>query len=124
MTYLSVALAYAPLAIKGSRDADRTAKTGTMSTTSDAPSSRTVAGNDAVPRTEPTEVRRFIGLGMLLLFLVALPMLVIFGSLPSGLISAVIIFVGLRQAWKMTGAPFVQILGPYRVGAAPASTSA
>jgi len=53
-------------------------------------------------------------------FIAALPVLFVLGSLPSGLISAVIIFVGMRQAWRMTGAPRLQILGPYRVGASSA----
>jgi len=61
---------------------------------------------------------------VLLAVVAALPVLVVVGSLPMGLISAFIIFVGMKQAWRMTGAPLVQILGPYRVGAAPASTSA
>ena len=50
----------------------------------------------------------------------ALPVLVVFGSLPSGLISAFIIFIGMRQAWKMTGALVVRVAGPYRVGASAA----
>jgi hypothetical protein len=54
----------------------------------------------------------------------ALPVLVVWGSFPGGLISGFIIFIGMKQAWTMTGAPRLQVLGPYRVGAAPASTSA
>jgi ABC-type uncharacterized transport system permease subunit len=50
--------------------------------------------------------------------------IIIFGSLPSGLISGAIIFFGMSQAWKMTGVPKLKILGPYRVGAASASASA
>jgi hypothetical protein len=45
--------------------------------------------------------------------------LIIVGSLPSGLISAAIIFFGMAQAWKMTGTPVIEITGPYRVGAGP-----
>jgi hypothetical protein len=56
-------------------------------------------------------------------FIAALPVMVVVGSFPSGLISAIIIFIGMRQAWRMTGAPLVQILGPYRVGADPVSAS-
>jgi len=60
----------------------------------------------------------------MLLFIAGLPVLVVFGSFPSGLISAFIIFIGMRQAWRMTGAPWLQILGPYTVGSAPASATA
>jgi hypothetical protein len=59
-----------------------------------------------------------------LAFVAALPVLVVVGSFPSGLISAFIIFIGMRQAWRMTGAPQLEILGPYRVGTAPVSTPA
>jgi ABC-type uncharacterized transport system permease subunit len=44
--------------------------------------------------------------------------MIVWGSLPFGLISAFIIFIGLRQSWKMTAAPQIQVLGPFRVGGA------
>jgi hypothetical protein len=56
--------------------------------------------------------------------LAALPVLVVVGTLPFGLISGLIIFIGMHQAWKMTGAPTLHILGPFRVGAAAVPTSA
>jgi hypothetical protein len=56
---------------------------------------------------------------MVLGFVLVLPVLVVVGSFPTGLISAFIIFIGMRQAWRMTGAPSLEILGPYRVGAPP-----
>jgi hypothetical protein len=63
------------------------------------------------------------GLGAILLLTLALPVLVVFGSMPSGILSAVIIGVGLRQAWRMTGAHEVTVHGPYKVGARPAAAS-
>ena len=39
-----------------------------------------------------------------------------------GLISAVIIVIGMRQAWRMTAAPLVRVRGPFRVGAPPSPT--
>ena len=42
-------------------------------------------------------------------------------ALPGGLISAAIIAFGMQQAWRMTGAPQLQISGPYRIGPAPAA---
>jgi len=53
---------------------------------------------------------------VLLVFVFALPVLVVVGSLPFGFISGFIIFIGLRQSWRMTAAPHVQVFGPYRVG--------
>ena len=55
---------------------------------------------------------------VLLGFSLALPALVVFGSLPGGLLSALIIGIGMRQAWQMTGVPPMQISGPYRIAAA------
>jgi hypothetical protein len=65
-----------------------------------------------------------MSLVLLAAFIAALPVISVFGSLPFGLISAFIIFIGMKQAWRMTGAPALLILGPYRVGAAPAPTPA
>lgn len=49
-----------------------------------------------------------------------LPVYVILGSLPGGLISALIIGFGMVQAWQLTAAPVLDIEGPFRVGNAPA----
>ncbi|MBA2684863.1 MAG: hypothetical protein H0U66_10260 [Gemmatimonadaceae bacterium] len=46
----------------------------------------------------------------------ALPIVVSVGAMPTGLISAFIIFIGLRQAWTMTAAPVLEVSGPYRIG--------
>ena len=51
----------------------------------------------------------------------ALPVMMVLGSLPGGLISAAIIAFGMQQAWRMTGSPQIQISGPYTIGAAPAA---
>ena len=50
-------------------------------------------------------VAAFLALSM------ALPVLMVFGSMPSGLISAAIIVFGMLQAWRMTAAPALQITG-------------
>ena len=63
-------------------------------------------------------------LGALAVLVFALPVISVFGSLPFGLISALIIFIGMRQAWKMTATPELQISGPYKVGGGRAPVSA
>jgi len=63
-------------------------------------------------------VESLLALAMLLGFILALPVLAVFGSLPTSLIGGVIIGFGMQQAWKMTAAPRLDFLGPYRVGAA------
>jgi len=51
-----------------------------------------------------------------------LPVLIVVKGLPSSVISAAIIFFGMKQAWRMTGVPRFEITGPYRVGGPVAST--
>ena len=136
LTYWSVGLAYTPLAIKGMREgaSDSTSMTATDSTTS---STRSVDSTNVAPpvaatppatdsasslvatesTTPPSGRQALIGLGMIFLFVFALPVTYIVSSLPGGLLSALIIGIGLRQAWVMTGTPKLEISGPYKVGA-------
>jgi hypothetical protein len=124
LTYASVALAYTPIAVKQAINGDRAAQK--------APAAATSSGNDAATATDssgaatrkPSAWRLLVSLVFLVALIAALPVLVVLGSFPSGLISAFIIFIGMKQAWRMTGAPWLRILGPYRVGAAPVSPSA
>jgi hypothetical protein len=50
-------------------------------------------------------------LGLLFVF----PVLVVYHSLPGGLLSAAIIAFGMQQAWQMTKAPALAFTGPYRI---------
>ena len=52
---------------------------------------------------------------------VVAPLRSVFRSGLGGILSAIIIGVGLRAAWQMTAGATVLIKGPFRVGAAPAS---
>jgi hypothetical protein len=117
LTYGSVALAYTPLVVIEAVKDSRTARqSGAV----------TRQGAAATPRQESGQRRppRILGVGALLMFIVALPVLVVVGSFPSGLISAFIIVIGMRQAWRMTAAPNLTVYGPYQVGAASLSGSA
>ena len=118
LTYASVALAYTPIVITQAVRVARARQTEISIMRNAAP-------------TESRGSTPTLGLGGFLLgalvvaaSIAALPALVVFSSFPSGLLSALIIFIGMRQAWTMTGAPMLQLLGPYRVGARSASTSA
>src|SRR5262249_24494497 len=109
LTYFAICLAYTPIAVQQMVKADRaTAKPVAM------------GGAAATPPANPelTAPRLLLALLALSLFVLALPVLVVWGSFPSGLISALIIFIGLRQSWKMTAAPRIAVLGPFRVGKA------
>jgi hypothetical protein len=116
LTYASVALAYTPLAIRGASESNRSAQKAAVST-SDGPA--TVAPDSSRATATPSGGRLLLGLGLVVVLFAALPLMVVAGSFPSGLISAVIIFLGMRQAWRMTGAPRLDVFGPYRVGADP-----
>ena len=115
LTYLSVALADTPLVIQEMR-ASRSPSQQASGSTADA-RQPTEATTGAAPdaRSAPNLL---LALAMLLAFILALPVLSVFGSLPTSLIGGVIIGFGMQQAWKMTAAPRLDFLGPYRVGAA------
>lgn len=110
LTYASIALAYTPLAVK--ELADKNDK---------AAASATVSAGATTAQTDQNEPNLLSALAVTVFLIAALPLFVIFGSLPGGLISGFIIFIGMSQAWRMTGTPHLQVFGPYRVGAATAS---
>ena len=119
LTYVSVALAYTPLVIQEMRTSRTQSQQQAAASTSDSrrPAEATT---DVAPdtRPRPSGGSLLLGLAMLLGFILALPVLAVFGSLPTSLIGGVIIGIGMQQAWKMTAAPRLEFLGPYRVGAA------
>ena len=135
LTYWAVGLAYAPLAFKQLVGGDTKKSSASALTTDSAAgptigerlgdsvksadsTAKTVSANNDVSGSEALKA-----VGALVVLVFALPVLSVFGSLPFGLISALIIFIGMRQAWQMTAAPRLAISGPYRVGAGPASAS-
>ena len=116
LTYMAVAFAYTPIVVKAAlKDANKTETAATADKAPVADESKATEGPDGSSAA--------VALLMVLGLIVALPVMVVFGSLPSGLISGLIIFFGMQQAWKMTATPALEITGPYRVGA-PASTAA
>lgn len=62
------------------------------------------------------EFAGIVGAITLAIFTVALPVVAIIGSLPGGLLSALIIGFGMMQAWQLTGTPRIAFQGPFRVG--------
>jgi len=135
LTYWAVGLAYAPLAFKQMVGGPNKISASVLATDSTAgptigerlgDSTQAVAnaaestGKTASADTEASRSHALKAIGALALLVFALPVLSVFGSLPFGLISALIIFIGMRQAWQMTAAPRLAISGPYRVGTGPA----
>ena len=116
LTYWAVGLAYTPLTFQelAEQEKQEQAQKATAGATPEAAPVAAESKDDASGMNIP------IALGILLVFSLALPALAVFGSLPGGLISALIIGIGMRQAWQMTGVPPLQISGPYRIAAAGA----
>ena len=105
LTYWAVGLAYTPLLFK--QIAEENAKEKAAATAS--------APTDSADDSGETSLG--LAVAVLLGFSLALPVLSVISSLPSGLISAAIIAFGMQQAWKMTGVPALQISGPFRIAA-------
>jgi hypothetical protein len=138
LTYWSVGLAYTPLVFKGLDGKKTKAATAADSARVSRPdSTRAVTGADSsAPKATATPDRGkapsksmngrvfLIGVAAILFLTFALPVLSVFGSLPSGLITAFIIFIGLRQAWRMTAAPSLTVSGPYTIGGGPKTATA
>ena len=132
LTYAAVAMAYAPLAVKGAIEARRQEASSAGLTTGQnpseaAPESAPAAAPEPAPGSAPASApvsSRSLVVALVLLagLIAALPVIAVVGSMPSGLISAAIIFFGMQQAWRMTGKPSVEVTGPYRVGAPPAAS--
>jgi hypothetical protein len=115
LTYAAVGLAYTPIVFKAADDhRNQAAQQATDSASAAAP---------AETSASKTRVNPLIAILSLLGFIAVLPVLIVFGSLPSGIISGAIISFGMMQAWKMTRTPALTITGPYRVGAAQAASA-
>jgi hypothetical protein len=116
LTYWAVGLAYVPLAVGAAAEQEAApADAQTAVTPSESVGVQPAAGTDT-PEPEATSLPVVVAYAIFFSF--ALPVLVVFGSLPGGLISAAIIGFGMHQAWRMTAAPHLTITGPFRVGAA------
>ena len=139
LTYWAVGLAYTPLAFKELSKDKKESSANTLTSDSTAAKGPTLAervGDTTVATTSADSAKAAakengdlsgrdvaIAFGGLILFAFALPLLSVFGSMPLGLLSALIIFIGLRQAWQMTGKPPLAISGPYKVGTGPTAAA-
>jgi hypothetical protein len=124
LTYWAVGLAYTPFLFTGDTQSQEAqiapASTEPVSTEPASPESGETEPAPLAQSLDPVGVA--IASALLLALSLALPVLTVFSSLPSGLISAAIIAFGMQQAWRMTGAPQVVISGPYRI-ARPAKSA-
>jgi hypothetical protein len=133
LTYWAVGLAYTPLAFKQVSGEEPKASAAAVadSTRASVSDSVSVSSPDTaqVLATYDTEQKAshrslLFSFGVLFVFVFALPVIAIVGSLPSGLLSALIIFIGLRAAWQKTAALPLEVTGPFRVGTRPPAAPA
>ncbi|HJR66776.1 MAG TPA: hypothetical protein VJ802_10085 [Gemmatimonadaceae bacterium] len=132
LTYFAVGLAYAPLAFKSFTEGDKptdavvsdSAGVSASASATDAAAEAPAVAPAAAQSDSASTPGMAAALGVTFLFIFALPVIYIVQSLPSGLISAIIILVGMQQAWKMTARSEVPVSGPYRVGSRPTTSSA
>jgi len=81
-----------------------------------AASSAAATRADASEPTQKKSGSALLAIGALLAFAFSLPVMAVFGSGTGGVLSALIIAIGIYQAWRMSGAPTLAITGPFRVG--------
>jgi hypothetical protein len=109
LTYFSITFSYVVVFIyeAGSKHAPSAQQSGAAATTTPT------APRKVAPMNPSTAAVVLVGLAAIAPFLAL-------GSNPvGGLISLVIIFFGLRQAWRMTGRSDIPIFGPYNVAGTP-----
>jgi hypothetical protein len=120
LTYWSVGLAYLPLVVAEAAGTEASAPSEGSDVVAPVPAeppqpASTPPADDDV--NLPGVVAYLFGLSF------ALPVLMIVGSLPGGLISAAIIGFGMHQAWRMTAPPQFTVTGPFRVRTAEPSAT-
>ncbi len=119
LTYWAVGLAYLPLTLeavleRAAADA-RTTTAASSATTTSAPGAAPVPQADTAADGDD-DSGPLMSVLVAMVFSLGLPVLSVFGSMPSGLISGAIIAFGMHQAWQMTAAPHLRVSGPYRIG--------
>jgi hypothetical protein len=124
LTYLSVAVAYFALAVMANQGVEGVpGGSDSARAFTDSLAQPDIQSHDTAVATG--ELRQGGALSSTLvvtLFLLGLPLIAAFSSMPSGLISLAIIGFGMHQAWRMTGSSPVVVHGPFRVGRGPAAS--
>jgi len=121
LTYAAVSMSAVPIGIsymiKQKKSAASAVSHSPAGSSTTAPNSQSSSSAESAT-AQPTKAKMSFAaaIGALLFAGLASPFLELQGGF-SGLIGLVIIFVGMRIAWKMTGAPKLEILGPFQANA-------
>lgn len=132
LTYYSVGMSIVPLTIQLAQKHERATAARREAAIATAPQDST-AMLDSVATATPAPPARRVRTSSLplpleflkiMLSIFILPLLFVVSSLPGGIISAMIIALGMRQAWRMTAGRSLALAGPYRIGEKPLPKSA
>ena len=132
LTYYSVGMAIVPLSIQLAKKHERAAAASREAAIAATPQDSSATPDSAAQATRAAPPRRVRNPGLplplefvkIMLSIFILPLLFVISSLPGGIISAMIIALGLRQAWRMTAGRSLALAGPYRIGEKPLPKSA
>jgi predicted lipid-binding transport protein (Tim44 family) len=122
LTYAAVSIAAIPMYFsqiskeKAARPPQvKTAPATPGSSTENAPmdDSAAVSGDDDSAAAKKPKINFFAAVGLLALIGLASPFLELQNPL-NGVLGLVILFVGMRFAWQQTGAPKIDIVGPFQ----------
>lgn len=120
LTYFAIGAAYTALGvqamIKESADKKQDSTAVVAQQGASAASSAAATRADASEPSQKKSGSALLAIGALLAFAFSLPVMAVFGSGTGGVLSALIIAIGIYQAWRMSGAPTLAITGPFRVG--------
>jgi hypothetical protein len=111
LTYFAITTSYIPVIIYHGINAPAGATAGSQTNNPN----RSNSANNADEQGRPQKRMGFGAAVLFLLLIAAAAPFLSLGSGVSGLIGLFIIFIGLRQAWKLTGRSEILIMGPYDV---------
>ena len=103
LTYLSISSSYVPLALVSVAKKNGPASASTP---------KTVTPSMRAPTSAPTHGTLY-SLSLLGVLILALPLMIAFNTMPAGILTLLILFFGLSQAWRQTKPDDTMILGPY-----------
>ena len=127
LTYFAVGVAYLPLAFNSKNQEsaatqqDPTAVAPQQGQPATSPSAATATSPDSTSGSDSSGGSLILGIGALVAFAFALPAMMAFSS-GGGVLSALIIAIGMHQAWRMTGTSGLTVAGPFRVGSDPTAS--
>ena len=111
LTYFAISSSYIPIMIHSASKGK--AKQAVATKSAGNPQSQKDPSGEPAPTDQP---KMTLGRALLMVTMLALaaPFLTLFNNLVSGALTLFIMFLGLRQAWTLTGRTELLVMGPYR----------